>query len=182
MYLRFRGCPVVLDIELSVSAWYQKTRRALLRVRSSAAAASCSRQRRGAVCGVRHNVQNIMQWSGNKRMILCQSEHEKIPPHTKHTHIKNHFLIYGNSPHGPASWIHTKVIRRTSRLCNPQSTHAPPRRDRPGQNTCPCISHAYFYRSSLSRKQWGLAVSMLETTCWGYTRGVEDQTGVLVGL
>ena len=26
---RFRGCPVVLDIELSVSAWYQKTQRAL---------------------------------------------------------------------------------------------------------------------------------------------------------
>ena len=25
MYLRFRGCPVVLDIELSVSAWYHKT-------------------------------------------------------------------------------------------------------------------------------------------------------------
>ena len=24
MYLRLRGCPVVLDIELSVSAWYQK--------------------------------------------------------------------------------------------------------------------------------------------------------------
>ena len=29
MYFRFQGCPVVLDIELSVSAWYQKTRRAL---------------------------------------------------------------------------------------------------------------------------------------------------------
>ena len=29
MYLRFPGCPVVLDTELYVSAWYQKTRRAL---------------------------------------------------------------------------------------------------------------------------------------------------------
>ena len=29
MYLCFRGCPVVLGIELYVSAWYQKTRRAL---------------------------------------------------------------------------------------------------------------------------------------------------------
>ena len=29
MYLRFRGCPVVLDFELSVSACYQKTRRVL---------------------------------------------------------------------------------------------------------------------------------------------------------
>ena len=31
--LRFRSCPVVLDVELSVSAWYQKTRRVLLRAR-----------------------------------------------------------------------------------------------------------------------------------------------------
>ena len=29
MYLRFRGCPVVLGIERYVSAWYHKTRRAL---------------------------------------------------------------------------------------------------------------------------------------------------------
>ena len=33
MYLRFRGCPVVLNIELSVSAWYQKSRHVLLRAR-----------------------------------------------------------------------------------------------------------------------------------------------------
>ena len=33
MYLWFRGGPVVLDIELSVSAWYRKTRRVLLRAR-----------------------------------------------------------------------------------------------------------------------------------------------------
>ena len=33
MYLRFRGCPVVLDIELSVSPWYQKNRRVQLRAR-----------------------------------------------------------------------------------------------------------------------------------------------------
>ena len=29
MYLRFRDCPVALDIELYVSAWYHKTRLAL---------------------------------------------------------------------------------------------------------------------------------------------------------
>ena len=33
LYRRFRACPVVFDIELSVSAWYQKTRRVLLRAR-----------------------------------------------------------------------------------------------------------------------------------------------------
>ena len=41
VYLRFRGCPVVLGIELSVSAWYQKTRRALLRARCLLLAAAC---------------------------------------------------------------------------------------------------------------------------------------------
>ena len=54
------------------------------------------------------------------------------------------------------------VIRRTWRLCNQQSTHAPPRRDRRGQNTCLCTPHAYVYRSPLSREQWRLALSKLE--------------------
>ena len=33
MYLRFHGCPAVLDMELSVSTWYHKTRRVVLRAR-----------------------------------------------------------------------------------------------------------------------------------------------------
>ena len=62
MYFRFRG-PEVLDIELSVSAWYQKTRRALLRATCLLLLllfAADSRER-AAVCGVRHNFQNFMQ-------------------------------------------------------------------------------------------------------------------------
>ena len=77
---------------------------------------------RAAVCGVRHNFQKFMQWSRNKITILCQSEHERIPPHPKHTHIKKHLFIYGNFPYGPASWTTRKVIRRTWRLC----THRTP--------------------------------------------------------
>ena len=73
MYLRFRGCPVVLDIELSVSAWYQKKYSTCTAAREaySAAAASCSRGG-GGWCGVRHNFQTYMQ---NKITFLCQSEH-----------------------------------------------------------------------------------------------------------
>ena len=54
MYLRFRGCPVVLDIELPVSAWYHKTRRALLRARRLLLLliTAESRERRLAVCGI----------------------------------------------------------------------------------------------------------------------------------
>ena len=106
MYLRFRGCPVVLGIELSVSAWYQKTRHALLRARYLLLMLLVAD--RAAVCGVRQNFQKFMQWSGSKRTILCQSEHERIPPHPKHTHIKKQFFFNGNSLHGPARWIRTK--------------------------------------------------------------------------
>ena len=98
MYLRTRVSPVVLDIELSVSAWYQKNRRVLLRATSSAAAAaSCSREQRAAVCGVRHSFQNYIQRSGNKIAILCQSEHQKIAPHTKHPGLKKLFFFFWRS-------------------------------------------------------------------------------------
>ena len=54
MYLRLRGCPVVLDIELSVSAWYHKTRCVLLRARRLLLLlllTAESKERRLAVCG-----------------------------------------------------------------------------------------------------------------------------------
>ena len=52
MYLRLRGCLVVVDIELSVSAWYHKTRRVLLHARRllMLLLTAESRERR-AVCG-----------------------------------------------------------------------------------------------------------------------------------
>ena len=55
MYLRFRGCLVVLDIELSVSTWYHKTRRVLLRARRLLLLlllTAESKERRLAVCGI----------------------------------------------------------------------------------------------------------------------------------
>ena len=55
MYRRFRGCPVVLDIELSMSAWYHKTRRVLLRARRLLLLLLLpaeSEERRLAVCGM----------------------------------------------------------------------------------------------------------------------------------
>ena len=55
MYRRFRGCPVVLDIELSVSTWYHNTRRVLLRARRLLLLlllTAESKERRLAVCGI----------------------------------------------------------------------------------------------------------------------------------
>ena len=57
MCLRLRGCPVVLDIELSVCTWYQKTRCVLLRARRLLLLLRLAAARGG----VRHKVQNYMQ-------------------------------------------------------------------------------------------------------------------------
>ena len=53
MYRRLRSCPVVLDIELSVNAWYHNTRRVLLRARRFLLLlllAAESKERRLAAC------------------------------------------------------------------------------------------------------------------------------------
>ena len=34
--------------------------------------------------------------NGNKITILCQSEHQKIPPHPKHPRLKKHFFSSRN--------------------------------------------------------------------------------------
>ena len=55
MYVRLWGCPVVLDIELFVSAWYHKTRRVLLHARRLLLLlllSAESKERRLAVCGI----------------------------------------------------------------------------------------------------------------------------------
>ena len=54
MYRRLRGCPVVLDMDLSVSAWYHKTRRVLLRAKRLLLLlllTAESKERQLAVCG-----------------------------------------------------------------------------------------------------------------------------------
>ena len=73
----------------------------------SSAAASYSREQKAAACGVRHNVQTDTQWSGNKITILCQSEHQKIPPHPKHSRLKKHFFSSRNPMYLLAATINT---------------------------------------------------------------------------
>ena len=81
----------------------------------------------------------------NKITILCQSEHAKIPPHPKHTHINKKKYIYGNSRYGPASWKHTKADM--SDMVSQQPTEQPrssPPRSRvsehvPRRPSCVCL-------------------------------------------
>ena len=68
---------------------------------ASSAAAAYSREQRAAACGVWHNVQTVIQWSGNKITILGQSEHQKIPPHPKHPHVKKSIYLVIEIP---CSW------------------------------------------------------------------------------
>ena len=110
----------------------------------------CFLQQIWAVCGVRHNFQIYMQ---NKRTILCQSEHAKIPPHPKHNHIKNIFLFM-ESPYkymDLRAGSTRKLICLTYPVTSPQRIGAPPRRDRGCQNTCLDVRLAYVCRSSVSR-------------------------------
>ena len=69
--LRFRGCPAVLNIELSVSARYQKTR-VLLRARRLPLLFVAAESG-----GVRHKFQNCMPWDWSKITTLGQSESQK---------------------------------------------------------------------------------------------------------
>ena len=82
--------------------------------------AADSKERRCSVCGITFKITSNME--RKQKNDLGQSEHERIPPHPKHTHSKKHLFIYGNFPYGPASWTTRKVIRRTWRLC----THRTP--------------------------------------------------------
>ena len=72
-----------------------------------------------------------------------------------------------------------KVIRRISRLCNPQNTHAPPRRDRGYQNTCLYIPLGYVCRSVLSREHWRMAISKLVKFMLERTRRIGQAWAVL---
>ena len=84
IYRRFRRCPVVLrDIELSVSA--QDLTCTAAREASFAAAASYSREKRAAACGVRQNVQTGIKRSENKITISCQSENTRKNRRTQNT-------------------------------------------------------------------------------------------------
>ena len=74
---------------------------------ASSAAASYSRDQRASACGVRHNFQTGIHLSGNKT-ILCQSEHQKIPPHPKHPRLKKHFFSSRNPMYLLAAAINTK--------------------------------------------------------------------------
>ena len=92
---------------------------------SSVAAASCSREQRAEVCGVRHKFQSYIQRSGNKITILCQPEHQKIPPHPKHPRWKK--KSYRNPMYPPAATINTYryYVPHAYSAAHITSTHLP---------------------------------------------------------
>ena len=121
---------------------------------SSAAAASYRREQRAAGCGVRHNVQTGIKWSGNKITISCQSEHQKIPPHPKHPRLKKHYFSSRNPTYLLAATINTKGD--VSGMPNMQPTQHP-RTSPPGlrvsehmsrRASCVCLPECSFSRAN----------------------------------
>ena len=142
---------------------------------SSAAAASYSREQRAAACGVRHNVQTGIKWSGNQITISCQAEHQKIPPLPKHPLLKKHFFIYRNPMYPVATAIN--MNGDTLDMPNMQPTEHP-RTSPPGfwvsehmprRPSCVCLP------GCSSREQMRLALSKLEKLDEvAFTLGVAD--------
>ena len=109
------------------------------------------------------------------RSFFFSNAHE-IPPHPKHIRLKMRFFSSGNSLWTFKAATREEAICSTCRVRNPQSSHAPPRRDHGGQNTCLDIHLVGVCRSVLSRKQWRLALSKLKKL---FEFGnYEDQTGL----
>ena len=122
--------------------------------------AAGSKERRCSVCGITFKITSNME--RKQKNDLRQSEHERIPPHPKHTHIKKDFFIYGNSVYGPSSWAHTKGDTSDIAIVQP-AEH--PRTSPPGSRVSEHMLRyppAYVCCSGLSRKQWRLALSTLE--------------------
>ena len=146
---------------------------------ASSAAASYSRDQRAAACGVWHNFQTDIHLSGNKITILCQSEHQKIPPHPKHPRLKKHFFSSRNPMYLLADTINaeggisgTPSMQPTEQICtSPRgfrvSEHVPLYPSCVRQPEC-SFSQANATGALEACKQ------LVEVAL---TRGVEDQTG-----
>ena len=115
--------------------------------------AADSKERRCSVCGITFKITSNME--RKQKNDLGQSEHERIPPHPKHTHIKKHLFIYGNSLYGPASWTQPKGDTSDMAIVQPAER---PRTSPPGSRvsehvllhpSCVCLPEI-----GLCRKQW----------------------------
>ena len=90
MNLRFRGGAVVLDIDLSVSAWYHKARRVLLRAKRLLLLlllTAESKERRLAVCGTTLKLASNGAETNNDFVLIRTPEifaAPKTPPLEKH--------------------------------------------------------------------------------------------------
>ena len=87
VYRRFRGCPVVLDIELSMSAWHHKIRRALLcarRLLLMVLLTAESKERRLAVCGI---TSKPPSYEAETKLRLGANQNTRNFRHTQNTSV-----------------------------------------------------------------------------------------------
>ena len=95
IYGRYRGCPVVLDIELSVSEWYHKTRRELLHARRLPLLLLTAegKQQRLAVCGITFKPASN---GAETKSQFRANQNTKKNRRTQNTRLKKHFFSSRN--------------------------------------------------------------------------------------
>ena len=124
---------------------------------SSAAAASCSREQKAAVCGKTFKIT-----CKTKRRFWANQSTQKSRRIQNTPTSKSKFLLMETPYMHLRAGSTRKLICLTYPVSSPQRIGAPPRRDRGCQNTCLDVPLAYVSRSSLSREQLQLALSKLE--------------------
>ena len=121
---------------------------------SAAAAASYSREQRAAACGVRHNVQTGIKWSGNKITISCQSEHQKNSPHPKRPRLKKHLVSRRDPMYLLAATINTNgdISGMPSMQRTEHPRTSPPglrvSEHMPRRPSCVCLPECSFSRAN----------------------------------
>ena len=108
MYLRFPGCPVVLDVELSVSARYQNTRRVLLRARRLLLLLLLAAESGGARCAAQRSKLHAMERKESNDFVPIRTPENPAAPKTPP--LENALFNSRNPMHMylPAATINTK--------------------------------------------------------------------------
>ena len=157
LYLRFRTRPVVLDIELSMSTWYQMTRPVMLHERRILLLLLLAADR--AVCGVRCAACLSKSHAKQNNDFVPIRTRKSSAASKKHPNKKTIWKL-------PCLDLRAGSTRKFMCLTYPvnsqQRIGAPPRRDQGCQNTFLDVPLASACRSALSREQWRLSLSKLE--------------------
>ena len=137
------------DIEVSVRAWYQKKNSTCTAAREaySAAAASCSRYGRCAVCGI------TFKFTCKTKERFCANQNTQKSRRIQNTPTSKSIFLKMETPYMDLRAGSTrKLICLTYPVSSPQRSGAPTRRDRvsehmPRRSSCVCLPECSVSRA-----------------------------------